>query len=410
MGVVVMQKYWGTVADFHPCVTVFIETGIHRSPFHDYAKTRCRNDWAHPSVTDFVCIEVSGYPSYNPLPMHAEKNTQFPGGNQLKTRMTAICTSLLVSAGLMTVKFYTFHLTRSSAVLSDALESIINVAAAAFAVVSIWMAAKPPDSDHPYGHGKIEYFSAGFEGALIIFAAIGIFKTGMSHLLMPNPLANLNAGLAILAAAAVVNLLLGIGLVRVGKKVQSLTLIADGKHVLTDVYTSVGVLAGLFLVRWTGWLWLDGGIACLVGVNILVTGTRLVRQSFSGLMDASDPALLDTISRLLETHRNPLWIDVHQLRAWRSGSFVHIDLHLVLPRDYQLEEAHAEAKALEQLLIRHFDGNAGVLVHMDPCEAYECPACRQYRCDLRAGEQITAPTWDRQSLTADKSNRTRNGE
>ncbi len=299
--------------------------------------------------------------------MQTLKKTSSPHGQLFKLRMTAIGISLSVSVVLMAVKFYTFHLTHSSAVLSDALESIINVVAAAFAVVSIWMAAQPPDSDHPYGHGKIEYFSAGFEGALIIFAAMGIFKTGISHLLMPKPLANLQAGLAILVAASAINLLLGIGLVRVGKKAESLTLIADGRHVLTDVYTSAGVVVGLFLVHWTGWLWLDGGIACLVGVNILLTGTRLVRQSFSALMDASDPHLLEEISRLLEKHRQGVWIDIHQLRAWRSGNFVHIDLHLVLPRDYLLDDAHAQAKALETLLIGHFGGNAGVLVHMDPC-------------------------------------------
>jgi cation diffusion facilitator family transporter len=281
--------------------------------------------------------------------------------------MTTIGISLSVSVILMAVKFYTFHLTGSSAVLSDALESIINVVAAAFAVVSIWMAAQPPDSNHPYGHGKIEYFSAGFEGALIVFAAIGIFKTGISHLLMPHPLANLQAGLVILVAAAAINLLLGIGLLRVGKKTESLTLIADGRHVLTDVYTSAGVVVGLLLVHLTGWLWLDGAIACLVGLNILRTGTRLVRQSFSALMDASDPRLLDEISRLLEKHRQDVWIDIHQLRAWRSGNFVHIDLHLVLPRDYLLDDAHAQAKSVEKLLVGHFGGNAGVLVHMDPC-------------------------------------------
>jgi cation diffusion facilitator family transporter len=283
--------------------------------------------------------------------------------------MTAICISLVVSIVLMAAKFYTFHLTRSSAVLSDALESIINVVAAAFAVVSIWMAAQPPDSEHPYGHGKIEYFSAGFEGALIIFAAIGIFKTGISHLLMPKPLAHLQAGLIILVAAAAINLLLGIGLLRTGKKLQSLTLMADGKHVLTDVFTSVGVVVGLLLVKWTGWLWLDGAIACLVGVNILITGTRLVRQSFSALMDASDPQLLEEISQLLENHRRQEWINIHQLRAWRSGNFVHIDLHLVLPRAYLLDDAHTQAKTVEKLLIDHFEGNAGVLVHMDPCES-----------------------------------------
>lgn len=299
--------------------------------------------------------------------MQTLKSPVAPSGHQFKQRMTAIGISLAVSVLLAAAKFYTFHLTRSSAVLSDALESIINVVAAAFAVVSIWMAAQPPDSDHPYGHGKIEYFSAGFEGALIILAAIGIFKTGISRLLIPNPLANLPAGLAILAAVSVINLLLGIGLVRVGKKVQSLTLIADGRHVLTDVVTSAGVISGLFLVQFTGWLWLDGAIACLVGINILLTGTRLVRQSFSALMDASDPHLLDEISGLLEQNRQAVWIDIHQLRAWRAGNFVHIDLHLVLPRDYLLDDAHAQAKALEWLLIDHFEGNAGVLVHMDPC-------------------------------------------
>ena len=312
-------------------------------------------------------VEVYDRPSYNHGHMQTEQNASPSNGQLFKLRMTAIGISLSVSMVLMAVKFYTFHLTRSSAVLSDALESIINVVAAAFAVVSIWMAAQPPDSDHPYGHGKIEYFSAGFEGALIIIAAIGIFKTGISHLLMPKPLANLQAGLTILVAASAINLLLGIWLVKVGKKAESLTLIADGRHVLTDVYTSAGVVAGLLLVHLTGWLWLDGGIACLVGVNILLTGTRLVRQSFSALMDASDSQLLDEISRLLEEHRQEVWIDIHQLRAWRSGNFVHIDLHLVLPRDYLLDDAHTQAKSLEKLLIGHFEGNAGVLVHMDPC-------------------------------------------
>ena len=322
--------------------------------------------------------------------------------NHLNRRMTAICLSLLISIVLMAAKFYTYHITQSSAVLSDALESIINVVAAAFAVGSIWMAARPPDSDHPYGHGKIEYFSAGFEGALIIFAAIGIFKTGISHLLMPAPLANLQAGLSILVAAAVVNLLLGAALIRIGNRLQSLTLVADGKHVLTDVYTSAGVVAGLILVHWTGWLWLDGAIACMVGVNILLTGMRLVRQSFSALMDASDPRLLDEITRLLDDHRKSEWIDIHQLRAWRSGNFVHIDLHLVLPRNYLLDDAHAQAKAVEQLLIDHFEGNAGVLVHMDPCEPEECPVCRQPACDQRHAAADDPVSWDRDRLTLKK--------
>ncbi|VTR64924.1 Cation diffusion facilitator family transporter [Desulfosarcina cetonica] len=320
-----------------------------------------------------------------------------------KHRMLAIGSSLFVAIILMAAKFYSYHLTRSSAVLSDALESIINVVAAAFAVVSIWMAAQPADPGHPYGHGKIEYFSAGFEGALIILAAIGIFKTGVDQLLSPHALVNLQAGLIVLMSATAVNLILGLILVRIGKRVSSLTLVADGKHVLTDVYTSGAVIAGLVMVKWTGWLWLDGSIACLVGVNILLTGTRLVGESFSALMDASDPELLDRISTIIQRHRQKHWIDIHQLRAWRSGNFVHIDLHLVLPRQDRLAEAHADAKALEKILIDAFDGNAGVLVHMDPCEPEECPVCQQALCKLRSRPGEDARPWDRKTLTASKA-------
>ena len=338
-----------------------------------------------------------------PIAMTPVKIKNLSGGKRYGGRMGAILISLLVAIILMAVKFYTYRLTHSAAVLSDALESIINVVAATFAVASIWMAAQPPDADHPYGHGKVEYFSAGFEGALIIFAAIGIFKTGISHLAKPHALPNLQMGLLILLAASVVNLLLGLGLVRVGKRTNSLTLIADGRHVLTDVYTSAGVVVGLVLVYWSGWLRLDGALACLVGLHILLTGLQLVRQSFSGLMDASDPELLDEISHLLEGHRKPAWIDIHQLRAWRSGNFVHIDLHLVLPRDLFLENAHSEAKIVEKILIDHFEGNAGVLVHMDPCEDPECTVCTQYRCNLRSRESEAPVAWDRERLTVRKN-------
>lgn len=334
---------------------------------------------------------------------HDTARSKEHGNDHVRKRMIAIGISLFVSIGLMAAKFYTYRLTRSSAVLSDALESIINVAAAAFAMVSIWLAAQPPDSDHPYGHGKIEYFSAGFEGALIIFAAVGIFKTGVSHLTNPKPIDNLSSGLLILVVAALINLILGVGLVRIGKRFQSLTLVADGKHVLTDVYTSVGVVVGLVLVQWSGWWWLDGAIACLVGIQILVTGTFLVRQSFAALMDASDPDLLDEISDLLDAHRQEMWIDIHQLRAWRSGNFVHIDLHLVLPKDSLLNDAHVQAKDLEHLLVNHFEGNAGVLVHMDPCEMTECPECLESQCNQHSGVPGKPETWTRTRLTAKKN-------
>lgn len=320
-----------------------------------------------------------------------------------KQRIHAIVLSLLIGTALMGLKFLTYRLTNSSAVLSDALESIINVAASAFAMVSVWMSAKPPDPEHPYGHGKIEYFSAGFEGALIIFAAAGIFWAGIQHLISPRELPHIEEGLAILCGASAVNLLLGLYVLRVGRRTDSVTLIADGKHILTDVYTSAGVLVGLAMVYVTGWLRLDGLVACLVGINILATGSRLVRQSFSRLMDASDAQLLDRIAAILETHRKPEWIDIHKMRAWRAGNLIHIDLHLVLPRDLSMETAHREAGNIEELLSGEFEGNASVLIHMDPCDPQQCPVCKQRECNWRIHMQHQSADWDRNHLVRSRS-------
>ena len=299
----------------------------------------------------------------------------------------AIGASFFVGLALMAAKFFIYRLTGSSAILSDALESIINVVASAFALISIILSARPPDSSHPYGHGKIEYFSAGFEGALIIVAAVGIFISGISHILTPRPLPNLDTGIIYLLATAAVNLLLGLYLVRVGKRTGSLTLTADGKHVLTDVYTSAGVVAGLFLVHLTGWYWLDGLIACLVGVNIIVIGTRLVRISFSGLMDESDPDLLRDVADLIVENRRDTLIDVHRLRAMRSGNRVNIDFHMILPSYMTLEQAHSEAKVLEKAIVAHYQGEAQITIHLDPCEDPDCPVCAVRGCGERVSPE-----------------------
>lgn len=318
---------------------------------------------------------------------------------QTRSRLKAASGSLAVGIVLLVLKFGAWRLTLSAAVLSDALESIVNVVAAAFALVSIILAAKPPDTGHPYGHGKIEYFSAGFEGALIILAAIGIFKVGLVQIMTPHPLPSLDTGMLILLGASVANLLLGVALIRVGRRTDSLTLVADGRHVLTDVYTSVGVILGLLLVRFTGWLWMDGAVACVMGLNILLTGFMLIRQSFSGLMDAADPAIIERIAEVLTATRRPAWIDIHQLRAWRSGRTVHLDLHLSLPRDVTLEAAHDEARALEAALIDSFGGYASVVIHMDPCEEDDCGVCPRDPCEERADANGGQLQWTAKSLT-----------
>ncbi len=325
---------------------------------------------------------------------------------KLRNHLLAISASLIIGAGLMAVKFLAFWLTDSAAILSDALESIINVVAAGFALASIIIAAKRPDPSHPYGHGKVEFFSAGFEGALIVLAALGIFYAAWPRLFHPQAIPRLEKGMLLILGAALVNLFLGAVLVIVGRRTKSIVLVADGKHVLTDVYTTVGVVLGLVAVYFTGWNWLDGGVAVLVGLNILVTGARLVHQAASGLMDTSDPELLEEICRVIADNRRPMWIDIHQLRARRAGTHVFIDFHLILPRDLSLEESHAEVKKLEEILNEQYEGQADILIHADPCMEPECPVCWHEPCEHRQQAATMSRLWRADTLTCNGTHKT----
>jgi len=324
-----------------------------------------------------------------------------PDSDNFRIRLLAVALSLTVGAALLGLKFYAAYLTGSSAILSDALESIINVVASTFAMGSILFAARHPDESHPYGHGKIEFFAAGFEGALIIIAAAGIIYKAWPQLLHPAPLPSLEFGLLLILMAALVNLALGLGLIKAGRRTRSLTLAADGQHILTDVWTSLGVLVGLVLEWFTGWYWLDGAIACLVALNILFIGGKLIRQAFHGLMDTSEPELLEEIAQVLGKHRKNTWIDIHRLRARRSGSRVLLDFHLILPRDLTLDEVHREVKEVEEIFNAHFGGQADILIHTDPCEDPECPVCGHDPCKLRQEDTVRQRLWQSWVITAD---------
>ncbi|MGC8657578.1 MAG: cation diffusion facilitator family transporter [Desulfomonilaceae bacterium] len=313
--------------------------------------------------------------------------------------------AVIFGAGIMGLKFYGYWITGSSAILSDALESIINVVASAFGLVSVIVSARPADENHPYGHGKIEFFSAGFEGSLILVAAVGIFVEGLKQALNPVEIPNLGEGLFFLITSGLGNLALGAALLRTGKRTGSIVLEADGKHLLTDVYTSGIVLIGLGMVYWTGWFRLDGVIACAAGVNIVFWGTGLVRKAFSGLMHTTDPKLLDEISQLLKNHKKQTWIDIHQLRAWSSGNRVNVDFHLVVPTNLSLQEAHNEVKNLESLFSEHFRGMSDVLIHLDPCDNARCQFCYYDPCEHRQGTLMYSQIWNRQALTKDPNSR-----
>ncbi len=321
------------------------------------------------------------------------------GGSDLRTNFIVMLVTFAAGIVLMGLKFLGYWITGSSAILSDALESIINVVASGFGLGSIVFSAKPADEDHPYGHGKIEFFCAGFEGALIIAAAVGIFFEGIKQALHPQELPNLEKGLVFLVLAGLGNLVLGLVLLKVGKRTNSIVLQADGKHLLTDVFTSGAVLVGLVLVCFTGWIRFDGIIACVAGGNIVFWGLKLVRQAYGGLMHASDPELLDEICDFLLLQKKDLWIDVHRLRAWKSGSRVHADFHLVLQRELPLEAAHREVKELEKIFLDRFGATSEVLIHLDPCAEPDCHVCTFDPCNLRRERAILKKTWNRQALT-----------
>jgi cation diffusion facilitator family transporter len=316
----------------------------------------------------------------------------------LRARLGAGVLSLVVGTALLCAKYLAYRLTGSSAVLSDALESIVNVVAAVFALGGLAFAGRPADRSHPYGHGKIEFFSAVFEGGLIAFAAVMIvYQAGVS-LLHGVEVRALDLGLAIIAGAGLANLALGAYLIRVGRRHDSLALVADGKHVVSDFWTSLGVVGGLALVRITGLLWLDPLVAAIVGVNLAFTGLRLVRYAAGGLLDEEDSGLLARLLQAMNANLVPGIIRIHNLRAMRSGRFSHVDAHLVVPEFWSVERAHDAADAFERRVIDSGSVSGEIVFHLDPCRREYCAACDLPDCPIRREPFVGRP-----ALTVDEA-------
>ena len=305
---------------------------------------------------------------------------------QYRRRIRAAVISVLVGLGMFGMKITAYFITGSAAILSDAMESVVHVLATSFAFYSVLLSARPADKSHPYGHGRIEFFSAGIEGLLIVLAAIAIIFVAIPKILEPPQLQDLNIGMTITALAAVVNLLLGWYLIHVGRKEGSLTLVADGKHVLTDSITSFGVIVGLVLVLLTDWLILDPIVAILVAFNIVVTGFKLVRQSVGGLMDEADLDFISRATQELNDRRRPEWIDVHRLRCWKSGETHHLDFHLTLPYYLNVTQAHDVEADLNKTLHEALGQPVQFLVHHDPCVPACCSFCAVSDCSVRQSE------------------------
>lgn len=276
--------------------------------------------------------------------------------------------SIAAAIATITLKTAAYFYTGSIGLLSDALESVINLAAAIVALLMIKIAAQPPDEEHSFGHDKAEYFASGIEGTLIFIGAIAIIYTAFPRLFAPQPIEHLGIGLVISLIATLINLIVGVILIRVGRAQHSIILEADGQHLITDVWTSVGVVLGIFLVGLTGWLILDPIIALLVAFNIVRTGFQLIRRSALGLMDtAVSPETHGKIVQILDDYTANKKIDYHALRTRQSGARKFISVHILVPDEWTVQKGHDLTEEIETKICDDISDST-VFTHLEPLE------------------------------------------
>ncbi len=283
----------------------------------------------------------------------------------------------LVVLGL---KFWAAHTTQSVALFSDALESVVNVSASLFAMLSLWWALKPADQNHPYGHGKMEYVAATFEGGLIVVAALWIFTESYQAWMEPRQLGSLGFGVALNLFAGALNGALALFLIRSGRRHGSPALSADGLHLATDFLTTLTMIAGIGLMALTGWQWLDPLLGFLLGAFLVVAGGRVLYRSLHSLMDAEDLESLAVFPKLFESR--PTWmVDVHSLRLMRSGRFLHVDVHFVVPEFLELKEAY---RLLREWEVQEARPEWEYHSRLEPCHRHFCSTCAVSPCPVRA--------------------------
>jgi len=293
------------------------------------------------------------------------------------------------------VKFYSYYITKSTAILTDALESIVNVVAAGFASYSIYLSSRPRDDNHPYGHGKIEFFSAGVEGVLIMLAGLFIIYQAIYNLFFPSGLEKLLEGIILVSFSGAVNGILGTLLQKKGRRLNSITLDASGKHLLTDTFTSFLLILGVLVIYLTGMNFLDSVIAIAFSFYILYSGYGLVRKSVGGLMDEADPVAVDSTVNAINKNRKNIWIDIHNMRVQQYGGDRHVDLHLTLPYYLDLGQVHDEVEELESVLENDWPGVMEVFVHADPCIPEKCcHYCQISDCPVRKFPVDTKIEWN----------------
>jgi len=303
---------------------------------------------------------------------------------------------------LLLIKVVAYFLTHSVAILTDALEGIVNVVAGFVGLYSLYIAAKPRDADHPYGHGKVEFLSAALEGSMIFIAGSLIIYESVKNLIAPEPIHQLDIGIALITLAGIANYILGTICVKSGRKNNSLALIARGKHLQSDTYSTIGILTGLTVLYFTDIYWLDSVVAIIFSVLILYTGYKIIRTSIAGIMDETDTQLLTKMVLMLNKNRRENWIDLHNLRIIKYGSLLHLDCHLTVPWYLNVHEAHREIDALASLVRKEFGDSLEMFVHSDGCLDFSCKICSKAECPVRKNPFEKKIEWTMENVSVDQ--------
>lgn len=327
----------------------------------------------------------------------------FLKATQYNLRLQKIIT--VIAFILLLIKVAAWYLTNSVAILTDALESIVNVIAALIGVYSLYISAKPKDENHPYGHGKAEFLSAAVEGTLIIVAGVLIIYKAITTLIHPHPIQKLDYGIILVAVTAFINFIVGSVCLDAGKKNNSLALIASGKHLRTDTWSTLGIIIGLLLLYFTKLLWLDSVIAIIFSFIIIYTGYKIIRSSIAGIMDEADIELLKKLVTLLNINRKENWIDLHNLRLIKYGGTLHVDCHLTVPWYLNVREAHDEVEALATLVKIEFGEAVELFVHSDDCREFSCRICYKKDCLVRLHPFEHKVEWTVDNILKDSKHR-----
>lgn len=313
----------------------------------------------------------------------------------------------IVALLLFGIKMLAWWYTHSVSILTDALESTVNVVAGFISLYSLYVASKPRDLDHPYGHGKAEFVSAAVEGSMIAIAGGVIIYQSIQNLMVPATLEKLDSGILLVSATAVINYVVGLICIRTGKKNNSLALIASGKHLHTDTYSTVGIVIGLIIIYFTGWTRLDSLIALGLAFFIIYTGYTIIRSSVEGIMDKADMDLLQKLVVYLNRNRRNNWIDLHNVRIIKFGSVLHLDAHLTVPWYLNVHEAHVEVDELSRLIRSEFGESLEMFIHTDGCLDFSCHVCSKDDCAVRRHTQKERVLWTVDNLISNKKHGSR---